>query len=157
MKAQYYELVKASIGHLVKSCEWYNNQYRNYREEKAAVLPAAFVEFQPFDWQTFQEGAQKGLGSFRVHCVTPDKTNSPGTALALAASVTRHLHNRPLTDGNGDQVTSEVLRVKTEISIRNKNIKVAIVTFRAEFYDFDTVAVNNDPTARPALKIDVSQ
>lgn len=136
----YDKLYKAIKQHLnnvpdVEHIDWYNNQYRNFENEKATPRAAVFVEIiDPVNWNQMTPG-QSGTVQVKLHCVLYDVKDSPVPSLEFTQEVMKALQRKDMMDDQDEQLTTEMIRSQSNMPKRYNQVKVTHVTFTAELYD----------------------
>ncbi len=135
----------------IKHIDWYNGQYTRYQEVKATALPAVYVEFgNPINWQTQGNGLQVAVdASIRFHLVLFDVNDNPEQNLNLAKTLHKKLHLFKLTDTQGTQISTGLMRTSSELVTDFDQLKIIILEYSTALYDYSAMPQTTQVTVQP--------
>lgn len=120
----------------IKKIDWYNEQYRNTEDEKATRYPAVYIEFSDgINWMQSGDKWQHGILSVSLHCVLFDILDSPVRTLQFAQDVFTCINSKGLYDADGNQLSTELVRIRSSFPKRYNQLKVAVLEFECEIFD----------------------
>lgn len=153
MYIQLKELLQTSIvANLptVKSVDWFNDQYKNTKDQKAESYPAIYIEIlDPVNWKQLGDGLQTAKMSIQLHVVLFNLKDEPNAVLELAQLLHLAIQQKCLLDVNEKQITSELCRISSTLPKRYNQLKVMKVTYEFEYYDDSAMPIQvpiSDPT-----------
>lgn len=124
----------------VKNREEYNEQYVNDTLEEAKRLPAIYFEvIEPIIWKQYGQNFQSGTGKIRLHVVTRTMKTDTATCRQLCDQLFVFIQGTAFIDENGNQLTSELMRSGTSFPKRFRILKVGIIEFDCELYDYAAI------------------
>ncbi len=129
-----------------KKVDWFNNQYERYEDLKATALPACYIEFpSDIDWQQVGNNVQYAEVDIVLHLVVFDVKDAPVSILNIASDTFKELNTQTLWDET-EQLSTELVRVKSSLTTNYDQLKVVKMTFRTNIADIsgakETAPVN---------------
>lgn len=163
-----YGLIKQAIedklfGIGAQKIEFYNEQYLNMEEETATNYPAAYIEIlDPVVWKQLSRKIQVADMTIRLHCVTYDVRDTLERSLEFSQKVLEALSGQrlyllvnvqlpyvpsgdpdnptePEFDSEPQQLSTELVRVSSNMPKRYNQLKVMHIDFRCEVMDSSLV------------------
>ncbi len=126
-----------------KTVEPYNDQYRNTETDHAKAYPAVYFEMlEPINWTQGGNQFQQAKMQARLHVVVYDLTTTKTKLNAFSQEVFLKAHQVVLADADGNQLTSEWVRIRSSLQKRYKNLKVMQIDFEFEGFDYSTLPTN---------------
>lgn len=137
-----------------KTVEEFNDQYHHTETDNAKSYPAIY--FEVMDPMTFTQAGnqyQQATTKLRMHCVVYDLLASKTKCVDFAQEVFKKLHQIKLYDASNTELSSELCRVNGSMPKRYKNLKVILIDFECEVFDYSTLP---DTTLLPPNSFNVT-
>lgn len=126
----------------IKSVAWFNDQYKNTKEQKAESYPAVYIEIlDPVNWKQLGDGLQTAKMNIQLHVVLFNLKDEPNAVMELAQLLHVAIQRKCLLDVNDKQITSELCRISSTLPKMYNQLKVMKVTYECEFYDDSAIPV----------------
>jgi len=126
-----------------KTVQPYNEQYKSTDTDHARSYPATYYELlDPISFSQAGNQYQQARVRMRMHCVVYDITEGKSKVTTFAQEVFLKLHQIKLYDADQRELTSELVRIGSDLPKRYKNLKVIIIDFECEAFDYSTLPTN---------------
>lgn len=119
-----------------KKVEPFNDQYQNIKDEDPIVLPAIYWELlEPLEWNLIGNKSQSAEATIRFHVAVKTLTTNKSGIHDFGQRALDRLTGKVFWDSDGNQLTTQLVRVRSSLPKRYAGLKVIQIDFKCQLFD----------------------
>ena len=118
-----------------KTIDWYNDQYSRYKDLKAVVLPAVYIEFDDtVNWQDAGNKLQLADTTIKLHIVQFYVGDSPEIVMHLAQKTHKVLQGKSLVYEE-QKLSTALTRTASSLISEYDQLKIMTLSYSTALFD----------------------